>query len=81
MDQHKKDQGHQPRPDRGQQHQQQGTNRRDPAEGSRDHVNTGGERNRSDEGDGQGGISNRGMGRSGEQQDLPERGTNRRSDR
>jgi hypothetical protein len=89
MDQHKKDQG--------QQHQ--GTDpqsQRDPAEGSRENVNTGGghtnragergagsqgERNRSDQGDRQGGISNRGMGRANEQQDLPNRGSDRGSER
>ena len=92
MDQHKKDQG--------QQHQ--GADRqspRDPAEGSRENVNTGGgqqkeehragergagsqgERNRGDQGNRQGGISNRGMGRESEQQELPNRGSDRGSDR
>jgi hypothetical protein len=65
----------------------------EPAEGSRENVNTGDERFRdsgSDSERGMGnsgernsgnGISNRGMDRSTEQQDLPSRGSTRESDR
>ena len=65
-------------------------NNRDQAEGSRDTVNLG-NRNQGNHADergtgnagerNQGGISNRGMDRSTEQRELPERGSRRDSDR